>query len=153
MAGIGPALVSKAVSPTTSMSRKAAERIAKGKFDLQDLCDQLAQMEKIGGIGGIMGLLPGVAKMKDQIAKANLDDGMIKRQRAIILSMTPKERRNPDLLKASRKKRIAAGSGTTVPDINRLLKQYMEMSRMMKQVSKLGQKGLMRTGISNLFRR
>ena len=93
----------------------------KGKFDLDDLADQLAQVEKIGGLGGIMGMLPGVAKMKDQIASANLDDKVIKRQRAIILSMTPEERRNPDILKASRKKRIAAGSGTKVEEVNRLL--------------------------------
>lgn len=98
------ALVEKAAAAIDAeQARKSAERMAKGKFDLQDLCDQLAQVEKIGGLGGIMGLLPGVAKMKDQISKANLDDGMIKRQRAIILSMTPRERRNPDLLKASRK--------------------------------------------------
>jgi signal recognition particle subunit SRP54 len=106
--------------------------MAKGKFDLQDLCDQLAQVEKIGGLGGIMGLLPGVAKMKDQLAKANLDDGLIKRQRAIILSMTPKERRNPDLLKASRKKRIAAGSGAKVEEVNKLLKQHRQMADLMK---------------------
>ena len=104
----------------------------KGKFDLDDLADQLAQVEKIGGLGGIMGMLPGMAKMKDQIAAANLDEKIIKRQRAIILSMTPQERRNPDILKASRKKRIAAGSGTRVEDVNRLLKQHRQMADMMK---------------------
>ena len=91
-------------------------------------------MEKIGGFGGIMGLLPGVAKMKEQIASANLDDKMIKRQRAIILSMTPEERRNPDILKASRKKRIAAGSGAKVEDVNKLLKQHRQMADMMKSM-------------------
>ena len=106
----------------------------KGKFDLEDLADQLAQVEKIGGLGGIMGMLPGMAKMKDQIASANLDEKVIKRQRAIILSMTPQERRNPDILKASRKKRIAAGSGTRVEDVNRLLKQHRGMADMMKQL-------------------
>jgi signal recognition particle subunit SRP54 len=138
------ALVEKAAAAIDAeQARKAAERIAKGKFDLQDLCDQLAQMEKIGGIGGIMGLLPGVAKMKDQIAKANLDDGMIKRQRAIILSMTPKERRNPDLLKASRKKRIAAGSGAKVEEVNRLLKQHRQMADLMKSFGAGKRGGLM----------
>ncbi|WP_036284603.1 signal recognition particle protein [Methylocystis sp. ATCC 49242] len=127
------ALVEKAAAAIDAeQARKAAERMAKGKFDLQDLCDQLAQVEKIGGLGGIMGLLPGVAKMKDQLAKANLDDGLIKRQRAIILSMTPQERRNPDILKASRKKRIAAGSGAKVEEVNRLLKQHRQMADLMK---------------------
>ena len=117
--------------------------MAKGKFDLQDLCDQLAQVEKIGGLGGIMHLLPGVAKMKDQIAKANLDDGLIRRQRAIILSMTPQERRNPDLLKASRKKRIAAGSGMKVEDIIKLLKQHRQMADLMKSFGGGKRGGLM----------
>lgn len=138
------ALVEKAAAAIDAeQARKAAERLSKGKFDLQDLCDQLAQMEKIGGIGGIMGLLPGVAKMKDQIAKANLDDGMIKRQRAIILSMTPKERRNPDLLKASRKKRIATGSGAKVEEVNRLLKQHRQMADLMKSFGAGKRGGLM----------
>jgi signal recognition particle subunit SRP54 len=104
----------------------------KGKFDLQDMADQLAMAEKMGGLGGIMGLLPGVAKLKDAMANAKVDDNMIKRQRAIILSMTPQERRNPDILKASRKKRIAAGAGTTVENVNRLLKQHRATADMMK---------------------
>jgi signal recognition particle subunit SRP54 len=115
-------------------AQKIAAKMRKGKFDLEDLADQLAQVEKIGGLGGIMGMLPGIAKMKDQLASANIDDRMVKRQRAIILSMTPVERRNPELLKASRKKRIAAGSGTRVEDVNRLLKQHRQMSDMMKQL-------------------
>ena len=113
-------------------AQQIAERMRKGKFDLEDLAEQLAQMEKIGGLGGIMGMLPGIAKMKDQINSANLDDRMIKRQRAIISSMTREERRNPDVLKASRKKRIAAGSGTRVEDVNRLLKLHRQMADMMK---------------------
>ncbi len=113
-------------------AQRIADKMRKGKFDLEDLADQLLQVEKIGGLGGIMGMLPGVAKMKNQIASANLDDRVIKRQRAIILSMTPQERRNPDILKASRKKRIAAGSGAKVEDINRLLKQHRQMADMMK---------------------
>ncbi len=127
------ALVEKAAAAIDAeQARKSAERMAKGKFDLQDLCDQLAHVEKIGGLGGIMGLLPGVAKMKDQIAASGMDDRLVKRQRAMILSMTPQERRNPDLLKASRKKRIAAGSGAKVEDINRLLKQHRQMADLMK---------------------
>ncbi len=116
-----------------------ARKMAKGKFDLDDLADQLAQVEKIGGLNGIMGMLPGMGKIKDQISAAKLDDGAIKRQRAIILSMTTQERRNPDLLKASRKKRIAAGSGMRVEDVNRLLKQHRQMADMMKSMG--GAKG------------
>jgi signal recognition particle subunit SRP54 len=113
-------------------AQRIAEKMRKGKFDLEDLSDQLAQVEKIGGLGGIMGMLPGVAKMKDQLASANFDDRIIKRQRAIISSMTREERRNPDLLKASRKKRVAAGSGMRVEDVNKLLKQHRQMADMMK---------------------
>jgi signal recognition particle subunit SRP54 len=128
-------LVEKAAeSIDAAKAQKLAERMRKGKFDLEDFADQLAQMEKIGGLGGIMGMMPGVAKMKDQIASAHLDEKVFKRQRAIILSMTPSERRNPDILKASRKKRIAAGSGTKVEEINRMLKQHRQIADMMKQM-------------------
>ena len=113
---------------------KIAERMRKGVFDLDDLSDQLAQIEKLGGMGGVMGMLPGVAKLKDQIASSHLDEKLIKRQRAVISSMTPKERRNPDLLKASRKKRIAAGAGVSVEIVNRLLKQHRQMADMMKSM-------------------
>ncbi|MGO4572060.1 signal recognition particle protein [Microvirga sp. 2TAF3] len=111
-----------------------AQKMRKGKFDLEDLRDQLAQMEKIGGIGGMLGMLPGIAKMKSQLENANLDDKVIKRQRAVIDSMTPAERRNPDILKASRKKRIAAGSGMKVEDINKLLKMHRQMADVMKMM-------------------
>ena len=105
-------LVEKAAETIdAAQAAQMAEKMRKGVFDLNDLSEQLAQIEKLGGMGGIMGMLPGVAKIKDQLASANLDDKFVKRQRAIISSMTPKERRNPDILKASRKKRIAAGSG------------------------------------------
>ncbi|MGL4280951.1 MAG: signal recognition particle protein, partial [Albidovulum sp.] len=116
-----------------------AERMKKGKFDLNDLRDQLGQMEKMGGMGGLMGMLPGVAKFKDQIANANIDEKMFARQIAIINSMTPKERANPDLLKNSRKKRIAAGSGTDAAEINKLLKMHRGMADMMKSMG--GKKG------------
>ena len=101
--------------------------------------------------GRILGMLPGVGKMKAQIENANLDTAILKRQAAIIGSMTPKERRKPDLIKASRKRRIAAGSGTTVQEVNRLLKQFDDMSAMMKRMNKLGQKGMMRGGLAGLM--
>jgi len=115
---------------------KAAERMRKGVFDLEDLAEQLGQMQKIGGMSGVMGMLPGVGKMKKQIDALGVDDKVFKRQMAIIASMTPKERRKPEVLKASRKKRVAAGSGTRVEDVNRLLKMHRQMSDMMKQMGK-----------------
>jgi len=134
-------------------AEKLARKVQKGEFDLEDMAGQLRQLRRMGGLGGVMGMLPGVQKVKAQLDGAKVDDRMIRRQEAIIGSMTKAERRDVKLLNANRRRRIAAGSGTSVEDVNRLVKQYMEMSRMMKQVSKLGQKGLMRTGISNLFRR
>ncbi|MEZ0168918.1 signal recognition particle protein [Microvirga sp. TS319] len=115
-------------------AQRMADKMRKGKFDLEDLRDQLSQMEKIGGIGGMLGMLPGIAKMKSQLENANIDDKVIKRQCAIIDSMTPGERRNPDILKASRKKRIAAGSGAKVEDINKLLKMHRQMADVMKMM-------------------
>ncbi|MGO4716499.1 signal recognition particle protein [Bradyrhizobium sp. 2TAF24] len=111
---------------------RAAEKMRKGQFDLADLRDQLLQMQNMGGLGGLMGLMPGIAKMKNQLAAANLDDKVVKRQVAIIDSMTRGERKNPDILKASRKKRIAAGAGTKVEDVNKLLKMHRNMADMMK---------------------
>jgi len=134
-------------------AEKLARKVQKGEFDLEDMAGQLRQLRRMGGLGGVMGMLPGVQKVKAQLDGAKVDDRMIRRQEAIIGSMTKAERGDVKLLNANRRRRIAAGSGTSVEDVNRLVKQYMEMSRMMKQVSKLGQKGLMRTGISNLFRR
>ena len=111
---------------------RTAERMRKGAFDLTDLREQLKQMMSMGGMAGLMGMIPGIAKMKNQMAAANLDEKVLQRQMAIIDSMTPKERKNPDLLKASRKKRIAAGSGTTPEAINKLLKMHRGMADMMK---------------------
>jgi len=128
-------------------AQRLAEKIQKGKFDLDDLVGQLRQMRKMGGMKGIMGMLPGAAKAKNQLANANIDDGMLARQEAIIMSMTPTERRRPEIIKASRKRRIATGSGTTVQDVNRVMKQFQEMSRMIKRVNKMGQKGMMRGGM------
>ena len=127
------ALVEKAAATIDAeKAMRAAEKMRKGAFDLSDLREQLTQMQAMGGLGGLMGMLPGIAKMKNQVAAANLDENVIKRQIAIIDSMTPKERRNPDILKASRKKRIASGSGTSPEAINKLLKMHRSMADMMK---------------------
>ena len=134
-----------------TVDREEAEQLAakmkKGSFDLDDLATQLQQMRKMGGMSGILGMLPGVAKVKQQLSEAQIDDRMIARQLAIISSMTPKERRNPQILHASRKRRIAAGSGTAVPEINRLLKQYQQMQIMMKRVKKMGHKQFLARGL------
>ncbi|MGE0747395.1 MAG: signal recognition particle protein [Rhodospirillales bacterium] len=132
---------------------KMAAKLEKGNFDFEDLLGQLRQMKKMGGLSSLMGMLPGVGKLKAQMAEAKIDDKVIGRQEAIILSMTPRERRYPELIKASRKQRIAAGSGTSVQDVNKLLKQHQEMARVMKQMKKLGKKGLMRHGMQGLFNR
>jgi len=132
-------------------AEKLARKMAKGQFDLEDYAKQLKQITKMGSLSGILGMLPGVGKMKAQIEDANLDTTILKRQGAIIGSMTPKERRTPDIIKASRKKRIATGSGTSVQEINKLLKQFDDMSTMMKRMNKLGQKGLMRHGLGALM--
>ncbi|MGD1016484.1 MAG: signal recognition particle protein [Roseiarcus sp.] len=138
-------LVEKAAEAIDAeQAAKMAEKMRKGAFDLADLSEQLAQIEKLGGMGGVMGMLPGVAKLKDQLASAHFDDKTVKRQRAIISSMTPRERRNPDLLKASRKKRIAAGAGVGVEAVNRLLKQHRQMADMMKAMgASAGKRGMM----------
>ena len=129
------ALVEKAATNIDAeKAMRAAEKMRRGAFDLGDLREQLTQMQAMGGLGGLMGMLPGISKMKNQLAAANLDESVIKRQIAIINSMTPQERRHPDVLKASRKKRIAAGSGTTPEAINKLLKMHRGMSDMMKMM-------------------
>jgi signal recognition particle subunit SRP54 len=143
-------LVEKAAQ-TIDMEKAArtAERMRKGAFDLNDLREQLEQMQNMGGLGGLMGMLPGVAKMKNQMAAANLDDNLLKHQVAIIQSMTPKERRNPDVLKASRKKRIASGSGTKVEEINKLLKMHRTMADLMKAMG--GAKRGPLAGLASMF--
>ncbi|MDG2285273.1 MAG: signal recognition particle protein, partial [Alphaproteobacteria bacterium] len=124
-------------------AERLAARMQKGQFDLDDMLSQLQQVSKMGGLGGLMGMLPGIGKMQKQMDAAGVDDGAIKRQAAIIQSMTKKERKNPKLLNASRKRRVASGSGTSPQEINKLLKQHMEMGRMMKQMGKMGgMKGL-----------
>ncbi len=132
-------------------AEKLAAKMQKGQFDLADYANQLKQINKMGSLQGILGMLPGMGQMKKQLEGANLDQSMLKRQAAIISSMTPKERKTPEILKASRKKRIAAGSGVTVQEVNKLLKNFDDMSAMMKRMNKLGQKGLMRGGLSALL--
>ena len=132
-------------------AERLMKKIGSGHFDLDDFASQLRQLRKMGGLTGVMGMLPGVKKAQAQMAAANVDDKMVIRQEAIIGSMTVGERKKPDLIKASRKRRIAAGSGTTVQDVNRLLKQYQEMTRMMKKMKKMGNKGLMRSGMPGMI--
>jgi signal recognition particle subunit SRP54 len=144
------ALVEKAAQHIDAeKAARTAEKMRKGQFDLGDLRDQLEQMTRMGGMSGLMGMMPGMAKVKSQLANANLDERLLKRQVAIINSMTPKERRNPDLLKASRKRRIAAGSGTKPEDINRLLKMHRGMADMMKQMG--GAKRGPLAGLANMM--
>ncbi len=100
-------------------------------------------MRKLGGMQGVLGMLPGVGKIKNQLANANIDDKMLSRQEAIINSMTPKERRNAKLLNGSRRKRIAAGSGTSIPEVNRVVKMQKQMGLMMKKMGKMGKSGRM----------
>ena len=138
-----------------TIDREEAVRLArkakKGGFDLDDLSKQIQQVRKMGGMEGLLGMLPGVGKVKRQLAEANVDVKLLDRQQAIISSMTPAERRNPKVLNSSRKRRIAGGSGTAVQDVNRLLKQVKQMNLVMKRANKLGEKGLMRAGIPGLM--
>ena len=118
-----------------------AKKMQKGIFDLDDMAEQLRQMRRMGGMQGILTMLPGIGKMKDQLATAGLDDKMLKRQEAIILSMTRQERQKPDVLNGSRRRRIAKGSGVEVSEVNKLLKMHRQMSDVMKKMGK--GKGLM----------
>jgi signal recognition particle subunit SRP54 len=139
------ALVEKATAELDIAKAEAmAKKLAKGKFDLDDLSEQLAQMERMGGMEGVLGLLPGVQKIKKQIAEANISDKQVRRQRAIIGSMTKIERKKPDILQASRKRRIAAGAGVEVSEVNRLLKQHRQMQDAFKFMAKDGGKNMAR---------
>jgi signal recognition particle subunit SRP54 len=143
-------LVEKAAATIDAeKAARVAEKMRKGAFDLADLREQLAQMQHMGGMSGLMAMLPGMAKVKNQLAERNLDEKVLKRQMAIIDSMTPRERRNPDLLKASRKRRIAAGSGTKPEDINRLLKMHRTMADVMKAMG--GAKRGPMAGLANML--
>ncbi len=120
---------------------KMAERMMKGHFDMNDMLSQLQQIKNLGDVKGLMMMIPGMAKFREKIEQANIDNNIFKRQEAIILSMTPYERRHPDVLKASRKLRIAKGAGVTVNDVNKLVKQYEQMAQAMKKFKKMGPLG------------
>jgi signal recognition particle subunit SRP54 len=117
-------------------AQKIAQKMKKGTFDLDDMAEQLKQMQRIGGMSGVLGMMPGMGKIKSQIADANLDDSILKHQHAIITSMTPHERRNPKVLDAKRKRRIAGGSGTKVEEVNKLIKMHRQMADMMKTLGR-----------------
>ncbi len=125
-------------------AEKLAKKMMKGEFTLEDMVDQFRKIRQMGNLEGIMGMLPGAQKAKQQMAKANIDDKMLAHQEAIILAMTPKERRNPKILNGSRRRRIATGSGTTVQEVNRVLKQHMQMAQFMKKAGKMGKAGMLR---------
>ena len=137
-------LVEKAAeSIKVEEAEELAKRMAKGQFDLNDLRMQLRQMQNMGGLGMLAGMMPGMKKAKAAMQASGMDDKVLVHMDAIMGSMTPKERANPALLNAKRKKRVAAGSGTQVQDVNKVLKMHQEMSRAMKQIKKMGgMKGL-----------
>lgn len=133
-------------------AKKLAKKMEKGQFDLNDLASQLKQVSKMGGMGSLMQMLPGIGKFQDKIKEAGVDDRAIAHQLALIESMTPLERRQPKLLNASRKRRIAKGAGMEVQDLNRLLKQFQTMATLMKKMSGLGKgAGLLKSGLRNLM--
>ncbi|WP_367160216.1 signal recognition particle protein [Kozakia baliensis] len=129
-----------------TLDQEEGERVAKkmlaGKFDLDDYASQIRQINKMGSISGILGMLPGMGKLKDKLGDKELDTSIFKKHQAIISSMTKAERKTPSIIKASRKKRIASGSGTTVQEVNKLLKQFDDMSTMMKRINKMGLSGM-----------
>jgi len=132
-------------------AERMMKRFQKGQFNMNDLKSQLEQMQKMGGMEGVMGMMPGMGKMKKQMDAAGMDDKILKRQIALIQSMTRRERANPKLLQASRKKRIAKGAGLEVAELNKLLKMQRQMGDMMKKMGKMGKKGLMRQGLGALM--
>jgi signal recognition particle subunit SRP54 len=143
-------LVEKAAATIDAeKAARVAAKMRKGSFDLADLREQLTQMQQLGGMSGLMSMMPGMAKIKNQLAERNLDEKVLKRQMAIIDSMTPQERKNPDVLKASRKRRIASGSGTKPEDINKLLKMHRTMADMMKAMG--GAKRGPMAGLANML--
>lgn len=147
-------IVSLVEKASENIEQEEAERLArkmqKGTLDLDDMAAQLRQMRKMGGLSGLMALLPGVGKVQQQMAESKIDPKLLVRQEAVISSMTAKERKNPKIIQASRKRRIAAGSGSSVSDVNKLLKQHLMMAKMMKKVGKMGKKGLMRHGLPGM---
>ena len=137
-------LVERAAEAVTEAEAEAMAKkmMGAGNFDFNDMLSHLRQIGKMGGLTSMLGMLPGMGRLQDKIAGANIDDSVMKKQEAIILSMTKHERANPKILAASRKRRIAIGAGVTVQDVNRLFKQYQQMETMMKQMKKMGKGGM-----------
>ena len=132
-------LVEKAIEHVDrAEAEKMAHKMMKGKFDLEDMLAQLRQVQKLGSMGSLIGMIPGLSKFKSQIEAAGVGDNLVKKQEAIILSMTKQERKHPEIIKASRKKRIAAGAGVEVHEVNKLLKSYEQMSTLMKRMGSMG---------------
>lgn len=145
-------LVEKAAEAVSAgEAEEMAARMMQGSFDFNDLLDQMRKMKKMGGIGSMMKMLPGMGQLKDKLENANVDKNILNKQEAIILAMTPKERKFPKLINGSRRLRIAKGAGVQVQDVNRILKQQQQMQDMMKKFKKMGQKGMMRGGLQNLL--
>jgi len=142
-------LVEKAAETLDKEKAEAiAKKMKKGEFDMNDLAEQLKQMKKLGGMQGVLAMLPGVGKVKDQMAAAGLDDRILTRQEAVISSMTKEERGNPDIINGSRRKRIAKGAGVDVSEVNKLLKMHRQMSDVMKKV---GKGGRAMQGLASMF--
>ena len=148
-------VVSLVEEATETIKKEDAEKLDKkikdGHFSLDDLSKQLGQMKKLGGIKGILSKLPGASKIQDQMNKANIDDKVILKQQAIIFSMTLEEKNNHKIIHASRKKRIASGSGTSIQEVNKLLKQYHTMLKMMKKYGNMDKNKLRRQGLENIL--
>lgn len=139
-------LVEKSIETINEQdAAKMAEKFKKGSFDLNDFAQQLQQLRSMGGMGAMIKMIPGLSKMSGKLDAAGMDDSMVKKQEAILSSMTKKERAEPQLINASRRRRIAIGSGTQVHDVNKLLKQFEQMNKMMKQMKKLGMGGMMKS--------
>ena len=146
------ALVEKAQETLEAeQAERMMKRFQKGRFNMNDLKMQLEQMEKMGGMEGVMGMMPGMSKMAKQAQEAGINDKMIKRQVALIQSMTKVERANPQILQASRKKRIAAGAGLEVAELNKLLKMQRQMGDMMKKMGKMGKGGMLKQAMKGMF--
>ncbi|MEP2717559.1 signal recognition particle protein [Pseudophaeobacter sp.] len=146
------ALVEKAQETIEAeQAERMMKRMMKGHFNMNDLKMQLEQMQQMGGMEGMMSMMPGMGKMAKQVQDAGMDDKVIKRQIAMIQSMTKKERANPGLLQASRKKRIVAGAGMQVSDLNKLLKMHRQMSDMMKKMGKMGKGKMLKQAMKGML--
>lgn len=149
-------VVSLVEQASANIDKEEAEKISakmqKGQFDLNDFLSQLKTLKKMGGIGSMLGMIPGLGKLKSAIGNANMNEDVLKYQEAIIQSMTEKERKHYKIINGSRRKRIAAGAGVTVQEVNRLLKQFQEMGSMMKKFGGMDKKTMMRSGLKNLLR-